>query len=127
MRHLVRKGRKLNRTLGHRQALLRNLFTSLIAVGRIETTLAKAKELKSFSELLISRSIIPNLKSRRKMFSLITKKEIAQKFFDETVTSFGSRTSGFTRIRKLGRRFSDGSERASIELIERTHENDESG
>ena len=117
MKHRIKKGRKLNRSLGHRRALLRNLFTSLIMNGKLTTTLAKAKELKSFSDRNISRAKEANLSTRRKFFSLIGKKEVAQKLFDETLTDLKDQKFGFTRVVKLGRRLSDGAERARVELI----------
>lgn len=123
MRHRINKGRKLNRTSGHRQALLRNLLTSLVDKGKIETTIAKAKELKSFSEKTIASAQRANLSTRRKLFSLITKKEVAEKLFHEILPSFEGRTSGFTRVIKLGQRLSDGSERARIELVKKKDEN----
>ncbi len=117
MNHRIKKGRKLNRSLGHRHALLRNLFTSLIMNGKLTTTLAKAKELKSFSDRNISRAKEANLSTRRKFFSLITKKEVAQKLFDKTLVGFKDQNFGFVRVVKMGRRLSDGAERARVELI----------
>jgi len=117
VKHRIKKGRKLNRSLDHRRALLRNLFTSLIMNGKLTTTLAKAKELKSFSDRNISRAKEANLSRRRKFFSLVGKKEVAQKLLDETLTDLKDRNFGFTRIIKLGRRLSDGAERARVELI----------
>ena len=122
MRHRVNKGRKLNRSAGHRRALLRNLLTSLIDSGRLETTVSKAKELKDFSEKTISQAIGADLSVRRKLFSLITKKSLAEKLFNEVLPSFGDRRSGFTRVVKIGRRMSDGSEKARIEFVGNGHE-----
>jgi large subunit ribosomal protein L17 len=85
--------------------------------GKLTTTLAKAKELKSFSDSNISRAREANLSTRRKFFSLITKKEVAQKLFDETLTDLKDQKFGFTRVVKLGRRLSDGAERARVELV----------
>lgn len=117
MNHRIKKGRKLNRSLGHRRALLRNLFTSLIMNGRLTTTLAKAKELKSFSDRKISRAKEADLSTRRKFFTLITRKEVAQKLFDKTLVGFKDQNFGFVRVVKMGRRLSDGAERARVELV----------
>lgn len=117
MKHHIKKGRKFNRSLDHRHALLRNLFTSLIMNGKLTTTLAKAKELKSFSDSQISRAKEADFSTRRKIFSLVTKKEVAQKLFDETLTGLKDQNFGFTRVVKLGRRLSDGAEMARIELV----------
>lgn len=123
MKHRIKKGRKFNRSLDHRRALLRNLFTSLIANGKLTTTLAKAKQLKSFADGNISRAKGSGLSTRRKIFSLITKKETAQKLFEETLVNFKDQHFGFVRVTKLGRRLSDGAERARIELVEGKNEN----
>lgn len=123
MKHRIRKGRKFNRSKGHRLSLLRNLLTSFLAAGEVETTLAKAKELKTFSERTLSWARRANLSSQRKIFSLITRKETARKLFDEILPAFKNRSSGFVRVVKLGPRMSDGSERARLELVRDQDEN----
>ena len=117
MRHRINKGRKLNRSLPHRRSLQRNLLTSLIKNERLETTLAKAMELKRFSDEIFVKAKKESFSLKRKLFSLITDKETARKLFDDIVPRLKDRTGGFTRVTKLGRRLSDGAEKARIELL----------
>lgn len=125
MRHQVHKGRKFNRSLAHRRSLMRNLLTSLIEQGHLTTTISKAKELKSFSDNFFSRACNANLSFKRWSFSLITNKAVAERFYQEILPKFGQRRFGFTRVLKMGRRLSDGSERARIEFVEDKKEDDE--
>lgn len=117
MRHRVNKGRKLNRSAPHRRSLQRNLLTSLIKSEHLETTLAKAMELKRISDGIFVRAKKEGFSVKRKLFSLITDKESAEKLFDDIIPRFKDRTGGFTRVTKLGRRLSDGAEKARIELL----------
>jgi len=117
MRHRV-KGRKLSRTSEHRRATLRNLATSLLKHKKITTTSAKAKELRSFVEPLITRAKSDSVAARRFVASDISDKSIVKELFSEIVPKIGERPGGYTRIVKLGQRKGDGAELSIIELVD---------
>ncbi len=117
MRHR-KAGRSLRRTSEQRLALLRNLATSLIESGAIETTEAKAKELRPFVEKLITKARTGTLHARRLAGIHIHKREAADKLFQELGPKFAKRAGGYTRILKIAHRKGDGAEMARIELIE---------
>ena len=117
MRHR-KAGRSLRRTSEQRLALLRNLATSLIESGAIETTEAKAKELRPFVEKLITKARTGTLHARRLAGKHVQKREAAVKLFQEIGPKFAKRAGGYTRILKTGHRTGDGAEMARIELIE---------
>ena len=111
-------GRQLRRTSEQKLALLRNLATSLIENGAIETTEAKAKELRPFVEKIISKAKTGTLHSRRLAGRHIQKREAADKLFQEIGPKFAKRPGGYTRILKTAHRKGDGAEMARIELVE---------
>jgi large subunit ribosomal protein L17 len=117
MRHR-KAGRNLRRTSEQRLALLRSLASSLIDRGAIETTEAKAKELRPFVEKLITKARTGTLHSRRLAGRHVQKREIADKLFQEIGPRFAKRAGGYTRILKTGHRKGDGADMARIELIE---------
>jgi large subunit ribosomal protein L17 len=117
MRHR-KAGRSLRRTSEQRLALLRNLATSLIEQGAIETTEAKAKELRPFVEKLITKARAGTLHARRLAGKHVQKREAADKLFQEVGPKFAKRNGGYTRILKTGFRKGDGAEMARIELVE---------
>ncbi|MBA4851483.1 50S ribosomal protein L17 [Emticicia sp. BO119] len=117
MRH-GNKTNHLGRTHSHRDALLKNLAISLIQYKRIETTLAKAKELRKFVEPLITKSKNDTTHSRRTVFSYLQDKESIKTLFGEIAEKVASRNGGYTRIIKLGTRFGDNAEVALIELVD---------
>ena len=117
MRH-KKAGRQLRRTSEQRLALLRNLATSLIEHGAIETTEAKAKELRPFVEKLITKARSGTLHARRLAVRHIHKRGAADKLFQEIGPKFSTRTGGYTRILRTGHRKGDGAEMARIELVE---------
>ncbi len=117
MRHRV-KGRKLNRTASHREALLRNLATSLLKHKRIKTTVAKAKEARSFVESLITKARKNDLHSKRQIMNVIKDKEVVKELFSEIVSKVGERPGGYTRVIKLGNRSGDAAEVAILELVD---------
>ncbi|HEY0997284.1 MAG TPA: 50S ribosomal protein L17 [Gemmatimonadaceae bacterium] len=117
MRH-AKAGRALRRTSEQRLALLRGLATSLIEHGAIETTEAKAKELRPFVEKLITKARAGTLHARRLAGRHIQKREAADKLFQEVGPRFATRNGGYTRILKTGHRKGDGAEMARIELVE---------
>lgn len=118
MRH-GRKGRQLSRTASHREALLRNLATSLFRHERISTTTAKAKELRPYAERLITLAKRGDLHARRLAARKISDRAILVKLFDSIAPRFAERPGGYTRILKLGHRQGDGAEIAMIELVDR--------
>jgi large subunit ribosomal protein L17 len=117
MRHR-KAGRQLRRTSEQKLALMRNLATSLIEHGAIETTEAKAKELRPFVERLITKARSGTLHDRRLAGRHIQKREAADKLFQEIGPRFASRPGGYTRILKTRHRKGDGAELARIELVE---------
>jgi large subunit ribosomal protein L17 len=117
MRHR-KAGRQLRRTSEQKLALMRNLATSLIEHGAIETTEAKAKELRPFVEKLITKAKTGTLHSRRLAGRHIQKREAADKLFQEIGPKYATRSGGYTRILKMGHRKGDGADMARIELIE---------
>jgi large subunit ribosomal protein L17 len=117
MRH-AKAGRALRRTSEQRLALLRGLATSLIEHGAIETTEAKAKELRPFVEKLITKARAGTLHARRLAGRHIQKREAADKLFQDVGPRFATRNGGYTRILKTGHRKGDGAEMARIELVE---------
>ncbi len=119
MRHRKR-GRQLSRTAAHRRATLRNLATSLFEHERIETTVAKAKELRPYAERLITLGRRGDLHARRLVARRIQNRAVLGKLFDDIGPSFRERPGGYTRILKLGHRRGDAAEMALIELVGRT-------
>jgi large subunit ribosomal protein L17 len=116
MRHLV-KGRKLRRTTAHREALLRNLVTSLFDKERIKTTTAKAKEARPLAEKLITLGKKGTLHARRQVLAVLYKEDTAVRLFDVIAPRFTERPGGYTRVVKLGPRLGDGAEMAMLELV----------
>ena len=116
MRHR-KAGRQLRRTSEQRLALLRNLATSLIEQGAIETTEAKAKELRPFVEKLVTKAKRGTLHARRLAGRHVQKREAADKLFQELGPKFVGRPGGYTRILKTGFRRGDGAEMARIEFV----------
>ena len=114
MRHR-KKGRKLGRKIGNRRALLMNLASQLIIHKRIKTTDAKAKELRSFIEPLVTIAKKDDLHSRRMVIKKIPHKNIVRSLFEEIAPSYVERPGGYTRIIKLGYRDND---RAPVSIIE---------
>ncbi len=118
MRH-NNKGRALGRTDSHKEALLRNMATSLFQHGRIETTTAKAKELRPFAEKLITLARRGDLHARRLAARHIQDKAVLASLFSVLGPRFAERAGGYTRILKTGFRQGDGAETALIELVDR--------
>ena len=116
MRHR-KVGRQLRRTGEQKLALMRGLAMSLIQHGAIETTEAKAKELRPFVEKLITKAKSGTLHDRRLAGRHVQKREINDKLFTEIGPKFASRAGGYTRILKVGHRKGDGAEMARIELV----------
>jgi large subunit ribosomal protein L17 len=117
MRH-QKAGRQLRRTTEQKIALLRGLASALIEHGAIETTEAKAKELRPFVEKLITKAKTGTVHARRLAGRHVQQRATADKLFQEIGPRFATRAGGYTRILKTGHRKGDGAEMARIELIE---------
>ncbi len=118
MRH--RKiGRKLNRSAPHRKAMFRNMVTSLLAHEHIQTTDAKAKELRRFTERMVTLGKKGTLHARRQALSFVRDRDVVKKLFEDIAPRFADRPGGYTRITKLGVRRGDAAAVSLIELTER--------
>jgi large subunit ribosomal protein L17 len=109
--------RKLGRTSSHRKALLKNLSIALIKSGRIETTLPKAKELRSFFEKMITKAKADDFNAHRAVFALLQDKESTKKMMEDIAPEYKDRNGGYTRITKTRMRRGDAAEMAIIELV----------
>ncbi|MDQ3397483.1 MAG: 50S ribosomal protein L17 [Deinococcota bacterium] len=116
MRH-QKSGRKLNRHSSHRTALARNQATQLLRYGRIETTVAKAKNLRPYVEKLITTAKGGDLHSRRLVGREIHDQEVLRKLMDSIAPGFAARDGGYTRIYRLEARRGDATQKALIELV----------
>jgi len=114
-----KKGRQLGRQTKHRRALFRNLVTSLLDHERIETTEAKAKELRGFADRMITLGKEGTLPARRRALGFLQSKAVVSKLFDDVAGRFKDRSGGYTRIIKTRRRIGDGGELVAIELVSR--------
>lgn len=117
----MRHGKKVNhlgRTSAHRKALMRNLAIALVTHKRINTTLAKAKALRTFIEPLITKAKDNTTHSRRVVFSYLQNKEAITELFGPIAAKVGARPGGYIRVIKTGFRRGDGSEMAMIELVD---------
>jgi large subunit ribosomal protein L17 len=117
MRH-NKSGRKLGRNSGHRNAMLRNMVTSLIEHGRITTTDSRAKELRKLVDRMITLGKRGDLHARRQASQVIRTREVLAKLFDQVGPRFKDRPGGYTRIIKLGNRLGDNAPQSIIELVE---------
>ena len=118
MRHR-NSNRKLNRTSSHRQAMLRNMATSLLRHEVIKTTLPKAKELRRVAEPLITLGKDATLANRRLAFSRLRDRDIVGKLFNELGPRYSARPGGYLRILKCGFRNGDNAPMAFVELMDR--------
>lgn len=109
--------RKLGRPTDHRKAMLRAMVTYLIEKGKIETTVTRAKEVRSMTEKMITTAKTDNLHNKRQVMSFITKEDVAKKLFDEVAPKYRERNGGYTRIVRLAPRRGDAAEMAIIELV----------
>ena len=116
MRHR-KSGLKLNRTPSHKNAMFRNMVTSLFKHERIRTTDVKAKELKRWADQLITLAKRGDLHARRKALSIIREKNVVHKLFEDAVERYGDISGGYTRVVKIGRRPGDAAPMSLIELI----------
>ncbi len=117
----MRHGKRFNhlsRKAGHRKALLRNLSIALIEHKRINTTLAKAKALRTYFEPLVTKAKTNSTHSRRVVFSYLQNKEAVKELFGPVAEKVGDRPGGYVRVIRTGFRKSDGAEMAMIELVD---------
>ena len=110
--------RKLGRPTAHRNAMLRGMVTLLLENGQIETTLTRAKEVRSIAEKMITLGKKNTLASRRAALAYITKEDVVTKVFSELAPMYAERNGGYTQIFKLGPRRGDGAEMAIVKLID---------
>ncbi|MDF1564985.1 MAG: 50S ribosomal protein L17 [Deltaproteobacteria bacterium] len=116
MRH-KKLGRKFSRTASHRKAMFRNMATSLLEHERIQTTDAKAKDLRRVAEKLITLAKKGDLAARRRAFRDVQNSDVLKKLFEEIGPRYAERTGGYTRIMKVGRRQGDNAPMSIIELV----------
>lgn len=109
--------RKLGRTSDHRTAMLRAMVTFLFENGKIETTVTRAKEVRSVAEKMITVAKRGDLHSKRQIYSFITKETVAKKVIDELAPQYAERNGGYTRVTRIGVRRGDAAEVAVIELV----------
>ena len=118
MKHRVRT-RRLGRSTPHRKALLRNMVTSLLEHERIETTDAKAKELRRVADRMITLGKRGTLHARRRALRTIRSRDVTAKLFDSLALRYRDRPGGYTRVLKLGHRPGDAAPISIIELVDR--------
>jgi len=118
MRHR-HSGRQLNRNSSHRKAMFRNMASSLVKHGIIKTTVAKAKELRSVVEPLITLAKVDSVANRRLAFARTQDKEVVGILFNDLGERYQERPGGYTRILKCGFRTGDKAPMAYIELVDR--------
>lgn len=109
--------RKLGRPTDQRRAMLRNLTTSLLEHGRIETTVTRAKEVKRMADKMVTLGKRGDLHARRQALAYITKDDVVKSLFEEIAPKYAERQGGYTRIYRVGPRRGDGAEMAVIELV----------
>ena len=116
MRH-HKTGRKLGRNSSHRKAMYRNMATSLFKYGQLETTDAKAKELRPIAEKLITLAKKGDLHSRRLALSYMNEKSVTHKLFDDIKNGYLNRQGGYLRVLKNGFRRGDGAAVSIVQLL----------
>lgn len=109
--------RKLGRPTDHRMAMLRAMVTYLLEKGRIETTVTRAKEVRSLTEKMITLGKENTLNAKRQVFAFVTKEAVIAKLFNEIAPKFEKVSGGYTRIIKIGPRRGDAAEMAFIEIV----------
>ena len=109
--------RKLGRTSDHRTAMLRAMVTFLLENGKIETTVTRAKEVRSMAEKYITLAKTNTLHSKRQAMAFITKEDVVAKLYNEIAPKYADVNGGYCRITKTGPRRGDAAEMTIIELI----------
>lgn len=116
MRHR-KAGRRLGRTTSHRKATMKSLAIALFSHNAIETTVAKAKELRRFAEPLITLAKKDTIANRRRAFAALRDDKTVTKLFNEIGPAFAERPGGYTRVFKMGHRLGDAAQMSRIELV----------
>ncbi len=116
MRHR-KAGLKLSRTASHRDAMFRNMVTSLFKHQRIRTTDAKAKELRRWADHIVTLAKRGDLHARRLALAIVREKNVVHKLFEEAQSRFSATAGGYTRVIKVGRRAGDAAAVSIIELV----------
>ena len=111
------KLRKLGRPTDHRKAMLRNLVTSLLRNGKIETTDTRAKEVRRMAEKMITLAKRGDLHARRQVLAYVYDETVVKNLFDEIAPKYAERNGGYTRMLKLGPRRGDAAEMVILELV----------
>ena len=109
--------RKLGKTTDQRMAMLRQQVTDFLDMGRMETTVTRAKEIAPMAEKMISLGKKGDLAAYRQALTFITREDVANKLFKELAPSYAERNGGYTRITRTGVRRGDAAETAVIELV----------
>jgi large subunit ribosomal protein L17 len=109
--------RKLGRATDHRKLMIRNLVTSLLKNGKIETTETRAKETRNAAEKMITLAKRGDLHARRQVLAYVTEESVVTNLFEEIGPKYVDRNGGYTRIYKLGPRQGDAAPMALIELL----------
>lgn len=110
--------RKLGRTTDHRKAMLRGMVTYLFENGKVETTVARAKEVRAMAEKMITIAKDNSLHARRQVLAYVTKEDVVKNLFDVIAPRYADVNGGYTRITKTGARRGDAAEMCIIELVE---------
>ena len=109
--------RKLGKPTDQRMAMLRQLTTDLLEKGRLQTTVTRAKEVRSMAEKMITVAKKGDLHSKRQVYSYITKETVAKKVIDELAPKYKEVGGGYTRVIKTGPRRGDAAEMAIVQLV----------
>ena len=109
--------RKLGKTTDQRRAMLRQQVTDLLDLGRMETTVYRAKEIAPLAEKMITLGKKKDMAAYRQALALITREDVAKKVFDTIAPGYAERNGGYTRITRIGTRRGDAAEMAVIELV----------
>jgi large subunit ribosomal protein L17 len=117
MRHR-KSGTHLGRSSAHRKAMFRNMVTSLLERERIETTDAKAKQIRRLADRMITLGKRGDLHARRQALSVIRSRDVAAKLFDELAERYKDRPGGYTRVMKVGPRAGDAAPMSIVELVD---------
>jgi large subunit ribosomal protein L17 len=124
MRHR-KTGRRLGRTSSHRDAMLRNMVTSLLDQERIVTTVAKAKEARRITDQMITLGKRGDLHARRQAMAYIRSESVVAKLFEQLSAQYSERNGGYTRIIRTGTRLGDAAPMAILELVDFKEESTE--
>ena len=109
--------RKLGRASDHRDAMLRNMVTSLLENGKMNTTVTRAKEVRAMAEKMITLAKVESLHNKRQALAYITKEDVVKKLFDEIAPKYKDVNGGYCRIIKTEARRGDAAEMCILELV----------